>query len=76
VSYPTAKKKTKKGSVLLRLARGAKVAGLGRAQLHDGRASVTLRTRGSVDAGRWLVTVVRLGAHGGAQTTTLTVRLP
>jgi hypothetical protein len=71
VTYP----KAKSGSVLVRIARRATVAALGRASLRHGRATVALLTRGRVASGRWTVTLVRLGASGSAQTTTVTVRL-
>jgi hypothetical protein len=65
----------KRGSVFVRISRGRRIAGLAHAALRNGRARVTVHMRHAIAAGRWTVTLVRLGAGGSAQTTTMRVRL-
>jgi hypothetical protein len=65
----------KRGSVFVRISRGRQIAGLAHAQLRRGRARLTVHMRHAVAAGKWTVTLVRLGTGGSAQTSTMTVRL-
>ena len=62
------------GTLFVRLDRGTDIAALAHARLLHGRARLTLHAR-TVRPGRWTATLVRVGAHGSAQTTTMTVRL-
>ena len=62
------------GTLFMRLDRGTAIAALAHARLLHGRARLTLHAR-TVRPGRWTATLVRIGAHGSAQTTTMTVRL-
>jgi hypothetical protein len=63
------------GTLFMRIKRGTRIAGLGHARLRRGRAVVTVHARHAVAAGSWTVTLVRVGANGNAQTTTMTVHL-
>ena len=64
----------KNGTLFMRLDRGNEIAALAHARLLHGRARLTLHSR-TVRAGTWTATLVRVGAHGSAQTMTTTIRL-
>ena len=66
---------TKKGTVLLSVARGATLAALGHATLSHGRASVSMRELRRITRGAWTVTVVLTETHAAPRTTTARLRI-
>ncbi len=63
------------GTVLVSIARGARVAGLGHARLKHGAATITMRELGDARRGAWQVTLVVLSGRHSARTFILRLRV-
>ena len=71
MTYP----KSKKGTLQVRLTRGARIAAMGHAKINGRRTSVTLRQIRHLTKGTWKATLVLRSAHQPAQTTTTGLRM-
>jgi hypothetical protein len=70
VSVPSATR-DRRGTVLISIARGARIVGLGRGELGHGRATVTMRALRALTGGGWRITLVVLSAGHRPHTFTL-----